>query len=121
MRFDFVFDVGPGEGVGEAFFCFGGAVADGVGVAFFDERFRCLRLGVGVGAGSKAFLIFVPNDSSAASAAPIAPSNIETTKKPRHIVWKTTKLVGRFCEMPSGSASDTDALQSARRFLVAMG
>jgi hypothetical protein len=121
LRFDFVFGVGLGDGVCEAFFCFGEAAGDGVGVAFFDERFRCLRAGVGVGSGSKAFLIFVPNDSSAASAASIAPTSIETIKKPRHIVWKTTKLVGRFCETPSGSASDTDALQSARRFLVAMG
>ena len=66
LRFDFVFDVGLGDGVGEAFFGFGEAVGDGVGVAFFDERFRCLRFGVGVAAASKAFLIFVPKDSSAA-------------------------------------------------------
>jgi hypothetical protein len=75
LRFDFVFDIGLGDGVGEAFFCFGEAVGDGVGVAFFDERFRCLRLGVGVG-GSKAFLIFVPKDSSAVSAAWIVPNRI---------------------------------------------
>jgi hypothetical protein len=80
LRFDFVFDVGLGDGVGEAFFCFGEAVGDGVGVAFFDERFRCLRLGVGVGAGSKAFLIFVPKDSSAASAAQLAPNSIATMR-----------------------------------------
>jgi hypothetical protein len=46
-----------------------------VGVAFF---FRCLR--VGVGDGSKTFLIFVPNDSSAASAAQSAPNSIAKIK-----------------------------------------
>src|SRR5690242_9087139 len=62
LRFDLLF--GVGLGVGEAFFCFGEVSGDGVGVAFF---LRCLR--VGVGDGSKTFLIFVPSDSSAASAA----------------------------------------------------
>jgi hypothetical protein len=66
LRFDFVFGVGLGVAVGEVFFGFGEAVGDGVAVAFFEERFRCLRAGVGVGAGSRIFLIFVPNDSSAA-------------------------------------------------------
>jgi hypothetical protein len=75
LRFDFVFGVGLGDGVGEIFFCFRSAVGDGVGVAFF---FRCLR--VGVGAGSKTFLIFVPNDSSAASAAQSAPNSIAKIK-----------------------------------------
>jgi hypothetical protein len=55
--------VGLGDGVGEALFGFGEAVGNGVGVAFF---LRCLRDELGVGSGSKAFLIFVPNDSSAA-------------------------------------------------------
>ena len=63
---------GVGDGVGEAFFCFGVAV----GVAFVAERFRCLRLGVGVGAVSKAFLIFVPNDCSAALEAQTALNRI---------------------------------------------
>ena len=61
MRFDLLFGVALGDGLGEAFFCFGEGVGDGVGVVFF---FLCLRLGVGD--GSKPFLIFVPNDSSAA-------------------------------------------------------
>ena len=56
--------VAVGDGLGEAFFRFGEVSGDGVGVGFF---FRCLR--VGVGDGSKAFLIFVPSDSSAARAA----------------------------------------------------
>ncbi len=60
MRFDLLF--GVGDGVGEAFFDFGEAVGVGVGVVFF---FRCLRDELGVGSGSKVFLIFVPNDSSA--------------------------------------------------------
>ena len=70
LRFDLLFGVAvgssaspcealwAGDGVGEVFFRFGEASGDGVGVGFF---FRCLR--VGVGDGSKAFLIFVPNDS----------------------------------------------------------
>ena len=64
MRFDLLFGVGDGDGLGEAFFGFGEVSGDGVGVAFF---FRCLR--VGVGDGSKTFLIFVPSDSWAALAA----------------------------------------------------
>ena len=61
MRFDLLFGVAVGDGLGEAFFCFGEGVGDGVGVVFF---FLCLRLGVGD--GSKTFLIFVPDDSSTA-------------------------------------------------------
>jgi len=76
LRFDLLFGIGLGDGLGEAFFCFGEASGDGVGVAFF---FRCLR--VGVGDGSKTFLIFVPSDSSAASAAQNAPNNIATIKR----------------------------------------
>ena len=75
LRFDLLFGIGLGDGLGEAFFCFGEASGDGVGVAFF---FRCLR--VGVGAGSKTFLIFVPSDSSAASTAHSAPNNIAKIK-----------------------------------------
>ena len=67
LRFDFVFGVAVGDGVGEAFLCLGVAVGDGLGVAFFAERFLCFR-GAGVGVG-KIFLIFVPNDSSAALTA----------------------------------------------------
>jgi hypothetical protein len=73
LRFDLLLGVGLGDAVGETFFFFGEAAGDGVGVAFF---FRCLRPGVGVGAGAKAFLIFVPNDSSAASAVWTAPNII---------------------------------------------
>lgn len=74
LRFDLLL-VGLGDGVGEAFFCLGEAAGDGVGVAFF---FRCLRLGVGD--GSKTFLIFVPNDSSARTAVWIAPNKITKIK-----------------------------------------
>ena len=71
LRFDLLFGVGLGEGVGEAFFCFGEVSGAGVGVAFF---LRCLR--VGVGDGTKTFLIFVPSDSSAGRAASMAPNKI---------------------------------------------
>jgi len=76
LRFDLLF--GVGDGVGEAFFDFGEAVGVGVGVAFF---FRCLRDELGVGSGSKVFLIFVPNDSWAGYAARSAPNAIATAKK----------------------------------------
>ena len=75
LRFDLLLGVALGDGVGEAFFRFGEVSGDGVGVAFF---FRCLRLGVGD--GSKTFLIFVPNDSSAGCAASIAPNKIAKTR-----------------------------------------
>ncbi|HWN65664.1 MAG TPA: hypothetical protein VNN24_08250, partial [Candidatus Binatus sp.] len=68
FRFDFVSGEGLADGAGEIFF-FGEAVGDGLGVDFPVERFRCFRDGVGVGVGSKIFLIFVPNDSSAAPGA----------------------------------------------------
>ena len=68
--------MGVGDGVGEAFFRLGEAVGDGVAVGLFAERFRCLRDGVGVGVGARIFLIFVPNDSSAAGVAPTAPNKI---------------------------------------------
>ena len=80
LRFDFAFGVGVENGVGEVFLRFDEAVGDGVGVAFFAERLRCLRDGLGVGSGSKTFLIFVPNDSSAGCAAPILPNNIPNIK-----------------------------------------
>ena len=94
LRFDLLFGEGLGEGVGDAFFCFGEVSGDGVGEAFF---FRCLR--VGVGAGSKTFLIFVPNDSSADSAAE-APNKSAPSKKQRIIVLRAIDVVGRFCETP---------------------
>ena len=71
MRFELLF--GVGDKVGEAFFDFGEAVGVGVGVAFF---FRCLRDELGVGSGSKAFLIFGPNDSWAEGSASTAPNKI---------------------------------------------
>ena len=82
MRFDLFF--GVGDGVGEAFFRLGEAVGDGVGVAFFVECFRCLRLGVGLGFGSRTFLIFVPNDSSAEGAAPNRTEQNHQNQKPFH-------------------------------------
>ena len=77
LRFDFV--VAVGDGVGETFLCFGEAVGDGLGVGFFVERFRCLRVGGGVGV-AKIFLIFVPNDSSAAFVASVTPKNSAESK-----------------------------------------
>ncbi len=79
FRFDLVFGVAVGDGVGEAFFFFAEGVGDGVGEALF-ACLRCLRDGVGVGSGSKTFLIFVPNDSSAGCAASIAPNKIAKTR-----------------------------------------
>ncbi len=45
FRFDFATGLWLGEGVGDAFFCLGDEVGDGLGV----ECFRCFRAGVGVG------------------------------------------------------------------------
>ena len=83
LRFRFVSGVGLGDGVGEIFFFFGEAVGVGLGVDFLAECFPCFRTGVGVGVASKTFLIFAPNDSSAASAAPTVPNNIATIKNAR--------------------------------------
>ena len=58
---------------------------DGVGVDFFAGCFRCFRVGVGVGVGSRNFLIFVPNDSSAAFGTTIAPKKMATIRKTRSI------------------------------------
>jgi len=87
LRFDLLFDVGLGDGVGEIFFCFGELSGAGVGVVFF---FRCLRLGVGD--GCKTFLIFVPSDSWAASAARVVPNAIATIRKQRNSLWQAIKL-----------------------------
>src|SRR5207248_10096309 len=80
FRFDLLFGVALGDGLGEIFFFFGEAVGDRAGEAFGPACFRCLRDGVGVGVGSKTFLIFVPNDSSAASVAQSAPNSIAKIK-----------------------------------------
>jgi hypothetical protein len=83
LRFDFVFGVAVGDGVGEVFLCLGEAVGDGLGVDFLADRFLCFR-GTGVGV-AKIFLIFVPNDSSAEFAAWTVPINIATIRSPRNI------------------------------------
>ena len=66
--FPFAFGLALGSGVGEVFRCFFG-VGDGddagVGLFFASGCLWCLRAGVGVGV-AKNFLIFSPNDSSAA-------------------------------------------------------
>ena len=90
LRFDFVFGVGLGDGVGETFFRFGVAVGDGLGVVFFAERVLCFRCGDGVGVGSKIFLIFVPNDSSAALIAWTVLSNIATISS--HLIESKSPL-----------------------------
>jgi hypothetical protein len=91
LCFRFVSGVVVGEGVGEIFFRLGEAVGDGLGVAFFVELFRCLRFGVGVGV-AKIFLIFVPNDSSAACMVQTALNKIATisshfTKRALSLSW----------------------------------
>ena len=82
FRLGLLFGVGVGEVVGEAFFRLGDVSGDGVGVAFF---FRCLRLGVGD--GSKSFLIFVPSESSAGIATSMAPNRIAKIKS--HFIIRT--------------------------------
>ena len=116
LSFDLLF--GVGDGVGEAFFRLAEAVGVGVGDTFFDECFRCLRDGVGLGSGSRTLLIFEPNDCSAAFAALSVPNNIAAMTNHPNVRWNSMNLVGRFCETPSGPASDTDALQFAPRPLL---
>jgi hypothetical protein len=72
------------DGAGEIFF-FGETVGEGLDGAFVVKRFRCFRDGVGVGVGPRNLLIFVPNDSSAASGAAIVPSKIVMMRKSRNI------------------------------------
>ena len=86
FRFDFVAGVGLGDGGGDVFFRLGEALGDGVGIDFFSGCFRCFRVGVGVGVGSRNFLIFVPNDSSAAFGATIVPKRMAAIRKTRSIV-----------------------------------
>jgi hypothetical protein len=83
---DFVFGVGLGDGVGEILFLFGEAVGDGLGSDFFTGRFRCFRVGVGVGVGSKIFLIFVPNDPSVAPGAATPAKKIAPITRARSVV-----------------------------------
>jgi hypothetical protein len=120
FRFDFVSGVGLADGAGEVFF-FGERVGEGLGVAFVVERFRCFRDGAGVGVGSRSFLIFVPNDSSAAPGAAIVPNKIAMLKKIRIVVLEAIGFVGRFCETSTSPASNTDALQSTPPRLIVMG
>ena len=81
FRFDLLLGVEVGEGVGDAFPRFGEAVGAGVGVVLFVECFRCLRDELGVGSGSRAFLIFEPSDSSAAEAGATALNSIAEIKR----------------------------------------
>jgi len=99
FRFDLLFGVGVGDGVGEAFFRLGEAVGDGVGVGFFVECFRRLCVELGVGSGSRTFLIFVPNDSSAEGAVD-ALNETASIKKQWIIFFKVIDVAGRFCETP---------------------
>lgn len=103
FRFAFFSGVGLGDGVGEVFFRFGEAVGDGVGVDLLAGLFRCFRAGVGVGVAARDFLIFVPNDSSAASATRKVPNSITIIKNARSIALEAIETY---------PASDTDALQS---------
>ena len=101
LRFDFVFGVAVGDGVGETFLCFGEAVGDGLGVGFFVERFRCLR-GGGVGV-AKIFLIFVPNDSSAAFVASVTPKNSAESKSgPTNLRDTAAPEAAKHCRTPKG-------------------
>ena len=116
MRFDLLLGVAVADGLGEAFFRFGEVSGDGVGVAFF---FRCLRLGVGD--GSKTFLIFVPNDSWAEGAASTAPKKI--TRIRSHFITRRRSIrcpqrrFGR--RRPAGCAEDSArySIPSVRQFL----
>jgi hypothetical protein len=99
FRFDLLLGVGLGEGVGETFFRFEETLADGVGVALLDERVRCLREELGVGSGSKAFLIFVSTDSSAECAVVAANKSAPNTRQ-QIILFRAIDIVGCFCETP---------------------
>ena len=107
FRFDLLFGVSVGEGVGEAFFRLGEAVGDGVAVGFCAECFRCLRGGVGSGANT--FLIFEPNDSSAANETCTAPNKIAKIRS-RFI---TRSVVSAFLSGDSSSIVRPDAPRKA--------
>ena len=96
LRFRFVSGVGLGDGVGEIFFRFGEAVGEGLGEDFLAGRFRCFRIGVAVGVGSKTFLIFVPNDSSALLGATFIPKQIAAIRRlQRTTLVAANKISGR--------------------------
>jgi hypothetical protein len=96
LRFRFVSGVGLGDGLGEIFFRFGEAVGEGLGEDFPAGRFRCFRVGVGVGVASKTFSIFVPNDSSALPGTTFVPKQIAATKRLRRtILVAGNKISGR--------------------------
>ena len=102
----FRFDLVVGEGVGEAFFRLGEAVGDGVAVGFVDECFRCLRDGVGSGANT--FLIFEPNDSSAANEAGLAPNKIAKIRSHfinRSVVSGSSAVASAKADVLSGDSS----------------
>lgn len=111
MRFDLLFGVAVGDGLGEAFFRFGEVSGDGVGVGFF---FRCLRLGVGD--GSKTFLIFVPSDSWTEGAASTAPNNITRIRSHFIIRRRSVRCPQRRFERhrPAGCAEDSARYSSGR-------
>jgi hypothetical protein len=99
LCFDFVGGVGLGDEVGDVFFRLGEALGDGLGVDFIATCLRCFRVGVGVGVASRIFLIFVPNDSSAASGTTIVPKKIAPLKRTRSIFEsREAKSVGEFLE-----------------------
>ncbi len=107
FRFGFVSGVGLGVGVGEVFFRFGEAVGDGLGVDCFADRFRCLRVGVGVGVAWRNFLIFVPNDSSALPGGTIALKQIAAITKLRtNILIAENKISAR---VPAGSLCSAES------------
>ena len=123
MRFDFVFGVAVGDGVGETFLCFGEAVGDGLGVGFFVELFRCLR-GGGVGV-AKIFLIFVPNDSSAVPGVPITPKQIVASRRIRRIILiarnnqrASSCRIALLRRIPPSKFSDRNAIDGAGRIIL---
>jgi len=96
FRFACFSGVGLGDGVGEVFFRFGEAVGDGVGVDFLADRFRCFRVGVGVGVAVRNFLIFVPNASSALLGATFIPKQIAAIRRLRRATLvAANKISGR--------------------------
>ena len=124
LRFRFVSGVELGDGVGEIFFRFGEAVGEGLGEDFLAGRFRCFRVGVGVGVASKTFLIFVLNDSSALPEATFIPKQIAATKRLRKtILVAGNKISGPApVELPcSGESRLRDFPEGNSRWVSALG